>query len=147
MYTLKTQRNFTLIPDPIHFPSIISDKTAIILWSFRQKDLYPESCNSKFSVFLHVLCVIPFFFLGGGGIMLIINNRYVKSQPISPLGPNFDGFCANNTTKRKIVVFTWFSLWKFPHSRMSKWPIHHLIYLFIFYFFGGGSGILTLYYA
>ena len=27
----------------------------------------------------------------------------VKSQPIcGPLGPNFDGFCANNTTKRKI---------------------------------------------
>ncbi len=27
---------------------------------------------------------------------------YVKSQPIcGPLGPNFDGFCANNTTKTK----------------------------------------------
>ncbi len=28
---------------------------------------------------------------------------FVKSQPIcGPLGPNFDGFCANNTTKKKL---------------------------------------------
>ncbi len=34
----------------------------------------------------------------------------VKAQSIcGPLGPNFDGFCANNTTKTKIGVF---SLWK-----------------------------------
>ena len=40
---------------------------------------------------------------------------FVKSQPIcGPLGPNFDGFCANNTTKMKVGVF---SLWKVPHSR------------------------------
>ncbi len=37
----------------------------------------------------------------------------VKSQPIcGPFGPNFDGFCANNTTKTKIGAF---SLWKVPN--------------------------------
>ncbi len=30
----------------------------------------------------------------------------VKSQPIcGPLGPNFGGFCANNTTKTKVATF------------------------------------------
>ncbi len=34
------------------------------------------------------------------------NKTYVKSQPIcGPLGPNFDGFCANNTTKTKSGTF------------------------------------------
>ena len=41
----------------------------------------------------------------------------MRSQPIcGPLGPNFDGSCANNTTKMKIGTF---SLWKVRHSRKS----------------------------
>ena len=79
-------------------------------------------------------------------LMLMTN---VKSQPIcGPLGPNFDGFCANNTTKTKIGTF---NLWKVPHSRKAKWPTRrggrsagfwptsHLIRC--------GSAILTFYYA
>ncbi len=38
------------------------------------------------------------------------------SSNIGSIGPKFDGFCANSTTK---MTFGTFGLWMVPHSRTS----------------------------